>query len=85
MWYNTSYAESDDGINWTKPDLGPDGNCVLKGAGEIMGFIYNPDAKDANRRYEVVAERREKIETNETGGFYWYSSPDGLKMLKHLL
>jgi len=79
MWYNNSYAQSDDGINWTKPDLGPDGNCVLKDAGEVRGFIYNPDAKDVNRRYEVIVERRANEAKTEKGGFYWYSSADGLK------
>jgi len=78
MWYNRHYAESNDGINWTMPNVGPNGNEVLKGAGEVRGFIYNPDAKDFNRRYEVVAERRKNEKTKEKGGFYAYHSADGL-------
>ena len=78
MWYNQHYAESNDGVNWTKPDVGPNGNWVLKSAGEVRGFIYNPEAEDCNRRYEVVAERRTNENTQEKGGFYLYRSADGL-------
>ena len=78
MWYNHHYAESNDGVKWTKPNLGPDGNEVLKGTGEVRGFIYNPDAKDCSRRFEVVTEKRKSKTTEEQGGFYVYHSADGL-------
>jgi len=78
MWHGRHYVESNDGVNWTEPDFGPDGNEVLKGAGEVRGFIYNPEAQDSNRRYEVVAERRANETTKEKGGFYMYRSANGL-------
>ncbi|MCK4790192.1 MAG: hypothetical protein KAV87_41015 [Desulfobacteraceae bacterium] len=74
MWYSMNYAESTDGIHWTKPDLGPQGNRIFGGPGEVRGFIYNPDAADLQRRYEAVIEKR----GDEIGGFYVYRSADGL-------
>jgi len=73
MWYNSNYAESDDGIHWRKPELGPEGNMVFTDSGEVRGFIYRPDSLDLQRRYEAVLERR-----GEGGGFYAYQSHDGL-------
>jgi hypothetical protein len=78
MWYNMNYAESTDGIHWTKPDLGPEGNRVFSGPREVRGFIYNPDTTDPERRYEAVIERRADEKINEKGGFYAYHSADGL-------
>jgi hypothetical protein len=78
MWYSMSYAESTDGINWTKPNRGLEGNRVFVGPGEIRGFIYNPDAADPQRRYEAVIEKRANEKANEKGGFYAYHSADGL-------
>jgi len=78
MWYNMNYAESTDGIHWTKPDLGPEANRVFSGPGEVRGFICNPDTADPKRRYEAVIERRADEKINEKGGFYAYHSADGL-------
>ena len=78
MWYNMNYAESTDGIHWTKPDLGPEGNRVFSGPGQVRGFIYNPDTTDPKRRYEAVIERRADEKINEKGGFYAYHSANGL-------
>lgn len=74
MWYSMNYAESTNGIHWTKPDLGPQGNRIFSGPGEVRGFIYNPDAADLQRRYEAVIEKR----GDEIGGFYVCRSADGL-------
>jgi|GEM_PF-789661 len=79
LWYNRHYAESTDGVHWTLPDLGPDGNMVLKDPGEIMGFIYNPDIPQRDGRYKIVLEIRYNPDANEPGGFYLYHSRDGLK------
>lgn len=78
MWYSMSYAESTDGIKWTKPNLGPEGNRVFSGPGEVRGFIYHPDASDPQRQYEAVLEKRANETINEKGGFYAYHSADGL-------
>lgn len=73
MWYlswgkSTSkpsyncYAESDDGIRWTKPKLGilealgspqKDNNCVLLGGTELS-LLYDPLDPDATRRYKLM-------------------------------
>ncbi len=79
MWYDRHYAESDDGINWTKPDLGPNGNMIISDHGEVRGFIYNPDLPEQDGRYKIVFEIRYNAQTGEPGGFYLYHSRDGRK------
>jgi hypothetical protein len=79
MWEEQSVERSCVNGHWKKPNRGPDGNWVLNGAGEIHGFLYDPSAKDRNRRYEVVAQRRASEETNEKRGCYVYRSADGMK------
>ncbi len=78
MWYNRHYAESNDGIHWTKPDLSPNGNMIIKDHGEVRGFIYNPDIPEQEGCYKIVLEIRTNKETGEPGGFYLYHSHDGL-------
>jgi hypothetical protein len=78
MWYDRHYAESDDGLNWIKPNLGPDGNMIIRDPGEVRGFIYNTDLPERNERYKIVFEIRYNERTGEPGGFYLYHSRDGL-------
>lgn len=79
MWNDARYFTSKDGIRWEAPKLGPDGNMLIKGAGNLRGFLYNPDLPDAEGRYKAVFERRFTSEEEEPGGFYLYHSRDGLK------
>jgi hypothetical protein len=79
MWNDARYFTSTDGIQWESPDLGPDGNLLVKGAGNLRGFIYNPDLPEKEGRYKAVFERRFSSEEEEPGGFYLYHSRDGLK------
>jgi len=79
MWNEASYFTSPDGIHWERPNLGPDGNLLIKNAGNLRGFIYNPDLPEKEGRYKAVFERRFTSEEEEPGGFYLYHSRDGLK------
>jgi hypothetical protein len=85
MWYicrdadnvpNVAYAESTDGVNWTKPDLGivdyhgsKQNNLV--GVPYLEGNVYRDPRAAAGREYVYV--------TNAGGeGVVRYFSPDGL-------
>ncbi len=72
-----AYAESDDGVHWTKPNLGiyeyegsKDNNLVWLGPGYNMGPFRddNPDARE-DERYKALARN---------GGLLALASPDGL-------
>ena len=74
---DTAYAESDDGITWTKPNLGlfeidgsKDNNIVWMGPGaNIMPFKDpNPDVPD-DQRYKALGRKRD---------LFAYASPDGI-------
>ncbi|GIF67487.1 hypothetical protein Ais01nite_55220 [Asanoa ishikariensis] len=91
MWYDCNndvapgyylcYAESRDGVKWTKPlGRGTIGykdipasrtNLVIAGGGTVA---YNPDAP-ADRRYALMQFHTGVV--NETLGYYAYFSPDG--------
>lgn len=79
MWNEASYFTSTDGIQWERPNLGPDGNLLIKNAGNLRGFMYVPDLPEVEGRYKAVFERRFTSEEEEPGGFYLYHSRDGLK------
>lgn len=85
MWYTCrdkagrgflAYAESFDGVEWVKPDLGIveyEGNSAnnLVGIADLEGNVFiDPHAPDA-RRYNYVT-------TVFKEGIYLYTSPDGL-------
>lgn len=76
--YFTAYAESTDGLNWTKPNLGlvdfkgSKENNLTKGGGSIA---YNPDAPP-DRRYVALGFKQGV--PNETMGYYISFSSDGL-------
>ena len=80
--YHTAYAESTDGVHWTKPELGivdykgSKANNLVNGGGTVA---YNPDAPP-ERRY--VSLSFEKGEVNDTLGYYIYTSADGLNWKK---
>ena len=102
MWYNskmiyeaenglryrgpTGYATSDDGVHWTKPDLGlvkfgPDKhNNIVLAQGSINGLFYEPNESDPKRRYKALVwhDPRGQQEYAPREGFYLYWSPDGI-------
>ncbi len=70
------YAESDDGLRWTKPRLGlrsyrgsKQNNIVMDGWSQTT-VLHDPDDPDPSRRYKAV------LRLNGTRGFL---SPDGLR------
>ena len=73
----TLYAESDDGINWTKPDLGiftfngsPANNIIwdLHGA----SVFIDRDEEDPDKRYKAIGFCR------RYRGIFLITSPDGI-------
>jgi len=81
--YPACYAESDDGIHWTKPELGlhaykgsKANNIVIPG-GNIWGIFHEPQDPDPNRRYKAIVWHKPKYVPRE--GYFVYSSPDGLR------
>jgi hypothetical protein len=69
------YAESDDGIHWTKPSLnlmehdGSKANNILMPGWSQTTVLYDPDDADPTRRYKAV------LRLNGTRGFF---SSDGI-------
>ncbi len=68
-WRPMCYAESQDGIHWTKPELGLvefNGNkknniCLIEGSvqsmtlvNDFLSVLHEPDDPDPNRRYKVA-------------------------------
>ncbi len=68
-WRPMCYAESKDGVNWTKPELGLvecNGNtknniCLIEGpihsmtrVNDFLSVLYEPDDPDLSRRYKVA-------------------------------
>lgn len=87
MWYQSwpgcylSYATSEDGIKWTKPNMGlidfegsKDNNLLLK-IGYGAGVLYDPRDDDASRRF--------KLAYWEHNGTSIAFSPDGIHWTKH--
>ena len=80
----TCYAESTDGIHWTKPNLGlfeyegsKQNNIVWRGIG-VHAFAAFKDTNPACRpeaRYKGVSRGRPEGKR----GLYFYESPDGLR------
>lgn len=91
LWYicrdknnqpNVAYAESADGVNWTKPDLGIvdyEGSTAnnLVGIPWLEGTVYRDERAPAEERYQYITHVLE-----EGGGMVRYHSPDGLRWLQ---
>lgn len=86
--WRVAYAESKDGVNWTKPDLGlvdyngsRDNNLVLMeprlGAVNIK-VLHDPDDPDPTRRYKMGAHVWFPKNDVRLGTFAPYGSADGL-------
>lgn len=81
MWYRTgeanltSYAESTDGIHWTKPmlDVKPGTNAVLDEPHDNQSVWLDKQEKDLSRRYKMV-----DVNTARDCFFYLRYSPDGI-------
>jgi len=89
------YAESDDALHWTKPDLGicdwrgsRANNIVLETSLESACVLIDPKAAAAER-YKLVAHLHERTGRTPNGnapagtGLYIYTSPDGLRWTLH--
>ncbi len=91
MWYvcrdadkapNLAYAESVDGVNWTKPDLGVvdyhgSRSNNLVGIASLEGNVFrDPRARSEAERYVYVST------VYKGGGIYRFASPDGLRWLR---
>ena len=85
MWYvcrdrqnepNVAYAESVDGVSWTRPELGIieyKGSAAnnLVGLQSLEGAVYRDPRGAENERYVYVSTGR--------GGVFRFTSPDGLR------
>jgi len=73
-----SYAESNDGINWHRPDLNiyPGTNICFKGYSDVVNstILYQPD-RDESERY--IGVNRDWY-SDTIGGIYIATSPDGI-------
>ncbi len=80
--YPACYAESLDGITWTKPALGlfeyegSKANNIVIPAGNLYGLIDEPNDPDPTRRYKGIVWHEPKYVPCE--GYYLYTSPDGI-------
>jgi hypothetical protein len=106
MWYQMTgagvivcYAESADGITWTKPHLGlfdfkgiPDGNVVLTSHDHYdASVVVDPPGADPARRYKMAywsipapeGVVNPKDPRGRNGGLYVAFSPDGIHWTKH--
>ena len=86
--WRVAYAESDDGVRWTKPDLG----LVESGGGRNNNLVrmeprlgtvnvkvlYDPDDPDPERRYKMGAHVWFPKGDVRLGTLAPYASPDGL-------
>ncbi len=80
-----AYAESDDGIHWTRPSLGlveydgsTDNNIVIDGsiANEMMVFVDCNPATPDSERYKGVSRLRKVTEGRD--GIRGFTSSDGI-------
>ena len=82
--FASSYATSDDGVHWERPNLdlhnvkgleGP--NNVVIPYGLMQGVFYNADEPDRDKRFKaLVLVERENPTVRE--GYYLHASPDGI-------
>jgi hypothetical protein len=89
LWYicrdsqnqaNVAYAESADGLNWTKPELGVfeyGGSTAnnLVGLHSLEGAVYRDPRGVGDEQYVYVSTGR--------GGVFRFTSPDGLRWKRH--
>ncbi|MES2697181.1 MAG: hypothetical protein V4773_27195 [Verrucomicrobiota bacterium] len=92
MWYicrdkknypNLAYAESQDGIVWTKPDLGIvsyEGSKAnnLVGLSNLEGVVFQDMRAPAAERYTYVSTAKRTPDAAAPVGLFRHHSPDGL-------
>ena len=84
----TLYAESPDGLEWVRPELGlldhagSRANNFVIHAGRIEGLFYEPDDPCPARRFKALVLHEPDYVDRE--GYYFYTSPDGLRWTRHL-
>ena len=82
------YAQSSDGIEWTKPELGlhpwqgSAANNILGPQMQAHSLLYEPDDPDPARRYKALMVTREPRGKSK-GVFNLGTSPDGISWTKH--
>ena len=101
LWYRTNfnsppfytgYAESDDGVRWTKPSLGlvefrgsKDNNLVWSSGPDksapyvLCVFKDNKPGTPAGERYKAIGVRRRAGSEPPADDLYGLASPDGLR------
>jgi len=76
------YAESDDGIDWTRPELGlhafngSKANNIVIPAGNLWGLHIDRQESNPKRRYKAVVWHEPEYVPRE--GYFLYTSPDGI-------
>ena len=86
--FATSYAVSDDGIKWERPDLNMfqidqwfDKNIVLP-YGLMHGLFHEPWEPDPNKRFKALVcmenRNRDTQQLTIPRGYYVHTSPDGI-------
>ena len=82
LYLPTCYAESDDGVRWTKPNVGKyriggsTRNNIVH-CGNPMGIFLDPREKDPNKRFKGFFNNRPP--NVPMGGIYLSTSPDGIE------
>jgi len=83
--FANSYAVSDDGVNWKRPELGMHTvkglvgpNNVVIPYGQMQGVFHRPDEPDPQKRFQslVLVERKNPAVRE---GYYLHHSADGVK------
>ena len=80
--YITCYAESEDGIHWTKPDVNlfkypnTTANNIVVPDGRIRALFHEPRDPDPLRRYKALVLR---YPNQAAEGYYLHTSPDGIR------
>jgi len=76
------YAESDDGIHWTRPELGlhecngSKANNIVIPSGNLFGLHVDESEPDPKRRYKGIVWHEPEFVPRE--GYFLYTSPDGI-------
>ncbi len=86
--YATSYAVSDDGIHWRRPELnlyhiqGSSEKNIILPYGLMQGVFYEPWEQDPQKRFKALvcmeARRKGENKLSLPEGYYLHTSPDGI-------
>ena len=86
--YAVAYAESQDGIHWTKPDLGlveyagSKHNNLVVGYSSVIGQVFIDPHAPASEKYKMLVAIFASKETDPKRYLTLLSSPDGLVWTK---